>query len=158
MSGESATYALVVVNASSAFGRVIPNYVADKLGPLNVHIPFTFIVGLLAYCWQAVHNPAGLFVFGIFYGFFSGTFVSLIAPIVVGLSVNTPHLIGTRLGMAISFAGVGLLVGNPIAGAILKSSGWVGLQVWAGSLIVTSGLCVLCVRGLRFGWAVKIRA
>ena len=158
MDGKLAAYALVVVNASSTFGRVLPNYIADKLGPLNVHIPFTLITGLLAFCWQAVYSPAGLLVFGVFYGFFSGTFVSLIGPIVSGLSLSTPHLIGTRLGMAASFAGIGLLVGNPIAGAILESGGWVGLQVWAGSLIVASGLCVLCARGLGFGWAVKARA
>ena len=72
-----------------------------------------------------------------------------------GLSVSTPHLIGTRLGMATSFAGVGLLLGNPIAGAILESGGWVGLQVWAGSLIVASVFCVVCARILRFGRAVK---
>ena len=158
MAGELASYTLVVVNASSTFGRVLPNYIADKIGPLNVHIPFTLITGLLAFCWQAVHSSAGLLVFGVFYGFFSGTFVSLIGPIVSGLSVRTPHLIGTRLGMAASFAGVGLLVGNPIAGAILESGGWVGLQVWAGSLIVASGLCVLCARALRFGWGVRVRA
>ena len=158
MDRELAAYALVVVNASSAFGRVLPNYIADKLGPLNVHIPFTLITGLLAFCWHAVQSPAALLVFGVLYGFFSGTFVSLIGPIVSSLSVGTPHLIGTRLGMATSFAGVGLLVGNPIAGAILEGGGWVGLQVWAGSLIVASGLCVLCARGLRFGWAVKARA
>ena len=158
MSGELASYALVVVNASSAFGRVLPNFVADRLGPLNVHIPFTLITGLLALCWQAVRSPAGLLVFGVFYGFFSGTFVSLIGPIVSGLSASIPHLIGTRLGMAMSFAGVGLLIGNPIAGAILERGGWVGLQVWAGSLVVASALCVFCARGFRYGWAVEVRA
>ena len=136
-------------------GGLLPNYIADKLGPLNVHIPFTLITGLLALCWQAVHSSAGLLVFGVFYGIFSGTFFSLIGPIVSGLSMSTPQLIGTRLGMAILFAGTGLLVGNPIAGAILESGGWIGLQVWAGSLIVASGLCVLCARGLRFGWVLK---
>ena len=158
MDGNLASYALVVVNASSTFGRVLPNYIADKLGPMNVHIPFTLITGLLAFCWLAVQSPAGLLVFAVFYGFFSGTFVSLIGPIVSGLSMSTPHLIGTRLGMAMSFAGVGLLIGNPIAGAILESGGWVGLQVWAGSLMVASVLCVTCARGLRFGWTVRARA
>lgn len=90
MSGELAAYAPVAVNASSAFGRVLPNYVADKFGPLNVHIPFTFVVGLLAFRWQAVQSPAGLLIFDVLYGFFSGTFVSLKGPIVAGLSVSTP--------------------------------------------------------------------
>ena len=59
------------------------------------------------------------------YRFFSGTFVSLPGPIGYGLSSDT-STVGTRLGMATAFSGVGLLIGNPIAGAILKGRWSVG--------------------------------
>ena len=158
MNGSLATYLLAVVNAGSFLGRLIPNYLADRVGPLNVHVPFAFVAALLAFSWIAIRDSTSLVVYGIFYGFFSGTFVSLPGPIVVGLSLDLPELIGTRLGMSMGCAGIGLLVGNPIAGAILDKHGWVGLQTWAGSLIILSALCMVGARGTKFGWALRTRA
>lgn len=74
------------------------------------------------------------------------------------ISAETSEVIGTRLGMALAFGGVGLLVGSPIAGAFLNSRGWIGLQVWAGSLVMVSGICLLGVRVLKYGWRAGIRA
>ena len=158
MSKRLAPYTVAMVNAGSAFGRVLPSYLADKVGPLNLYIPFTLITGLLAYCWIAVGSPAGLIFFSVLYGVFSGPFVSLIGPTVVEISAKTPELIGTRLGMALAFAGVGLLIGSPVAGAIVESHGWVGQQVFAGSLVVASGLCLLAVRTSKTGLSMNARA
>ena len=154
-SAALATYLLAVVNAGSFFGRLFPNWLADSIGPLNVQIPFALVASLLAFCWIAVRNSAGLLVFCALYGFFSGTFVSLPGPIVYVLSVDM-GTVGTRLGMAMGVAGVGLLIGNPIAGAVLRSGGgWVGLQAWAGALIVVSAGCMMGARWARFGGRLK---
>ena len=155
MSASLATYVLAVVNAGSFFGRLLPNRLADMVGPLNVHIPFAIIASLLAFCWIAIRNTSGLLVFCAFYGFFSGTFVSLPGPIVYGLSSDM-NTVGTRLGMAMGFSGVGLWIGNPIAGAILRSGGgWVGLQAWAGTLIAVSAGCMAGARWAKFGGALR---
>ena len=79
-------------------------------------------------------------------------------PIVVEISTHTPKLIGTRMGMAFAFAGLGLLIGSPIAGAILTKYGWVGVRAFAGSLVVASGCSLLGVRGAKYGWVVRRRA
>lgn len=158
MTKSLAPYTIPMANAGAALGRLGPNYLADKSGPLNMYIPFTFITGLLAFCWMAVHSAAGIIVFSVLYGFFSAAFVSLLGPIVTEISTETSDVIGTRLGMALAFAGLGLLIGSPVAGAILTSHGWIGQQAWAGSLIMASGVCLICVRGWRYGWAVKTRA
>jgi predicted MFS family arabinose efflux permease len=158
MNSNLAAYLLAIVNAGSLFGRLIPNYMADKVGPLNIHVPFAFVTALLAFSWIAVRDAAGLVVFGVLYGFFSGTFVSLPGPIVVGISMDFPKLIGTRLGMSMRCAGIGLLVGSPVAGVIFDKHGWVGLQAWAGSLITISALCMLSARGAKFGWALRTTA
>ena len=155
MSASLATYILSVVNAGSFFGRLLPNHLADMIGPLNVHIPFALIASLLAFCWIAIRNTPGLLVFCALYGFFSGTFVSLPGPIVYGLSSDM-STVGTRLGMAMAFSGVGLLIGNPIAGAILRGGGgWVGLQVWTGTLIAVSAGCMVSARWTKFGYGLK---
>lgn len=134
MDQELAFYMLPVLNAASVFGRIIPNFFADKTGPLNMLIPTSGLAAILGFCWIAVDGTAGVVVFAIFYGFFSGTFVSLPPTTVVSLSPSLA-VVGTRMGMSFAFAGFGILVGNPVAGAILKSSGWTGLQLFCACLV-----------------------
>ncbi|PQE05482.1 MFS monocarboxylate transporter protein [Rutstroemia sp. NJR-2017a BBW] len=54
MNANSAFYMLSVINAASIFGRIIPNWLADRMGPLNVLIPGTAIAragGFLSPVW-----------------------------------------------------------------------------------------------------------
>lgn len=53
-----AFYIVPILNASSMFGRTLPNWLSDKTGPLNVLIPGAFICGVLVLCMQAVHSLA----------------------------------------------------------------------------------------------------
>lgn len=53
-----AFYIVPILNASSMFGRTLPNWLSDKSGPLNVLIPGAFICGVLVLCMQAVHSLA----------------------------------------------------------------------------------------------------
>ena len=157
--GENlAPYTIAMANAGAALGRLGPNYLADKSGPLNFYLPFIFVTGLLAFCWMAVHSSAGLIVFSVVYGFFSASLVSLIGPITVEISTESADVIGTRLGMALASGGIGLLIGSPIAGALLTSRGWTAQQAWAGSLVMACGICLLCVRGVKYGWTTRTRA
>ena len=158
MGEDLAPYTIAMANAGAALGRLGPNYLADTSGPMNFYIPFIFVTGLLAFCWIAVHSSAGLIVFSVTYGFFSASLVSLIGPITVEISTENSDMIGTRLGMALAFGGVGLLIGSPIAGALLTSRGWIGQQVWSGSLVMACGICLLCVRVLKYGWSLRTRA
>lgn len=153
-----AFYLLVILNAASIFGRVIPNFLADKTGPLNMLIPCAAISSLLAFCWIAIHSKAGLIVFCILYGFFSGTFVSLPPTTVVSLSPSL-GVVGTRMGMSFAFAGLGLLVGTPVAGAILGSgTDFVGVQAFCGAIVATATVAVLAARFAKVGLSIKAKA
>lgn len=146
-----AFYLLVILNAASIFGRVIPNFLADKTGPLNMLVPCAAISSLLAFCWIAISSKAGLIVFCILYGFFSGTFVSLPPTTVVSLSPSL-GVVGTRMGMSFAFAGLGLLVGTPVAGAILGSgTNFVGVQAFCGGIVAAATLAVLGARFAKVG-------
>ena len=111
-------YLLSVLNAASVFGRIIPGLLADKLGSLEVLTGTALAAAIIAYAWMAVKNIAGLVLFCIFYGFFSGAVVSLPSTVVAKL-VPEMRLVGTWMGMSFSFAGLGFLIGNPMAGVIL---------------------------------------
>jgi len=120
-----AFYSLSILNAASIFGRVLPNFVADKVGPYNMIIPMSFASGILIFGWLGVTTPAGLIVFCLLYGFFSGAFISLLPSILMTLSFNIGE-IGIRIGIAFFVNGIAALTGTPIAGALLGPD----LQWW----------------------------
>lgn len=136
-------YLLAILNAASIFGRIIPNIMADKYGSLNVLIPFILVAGGLIFAWIGIHNLAGVIVFCILFGFFSGSIVSLPPTALVTLSPDL-SVIGTRMGMCFSFAGLGLLIGNPIAGAILAGrSGFTGLKAFSAATVIAGFVCMV---------------
>ena len=147
-------YELSILNAGSFFGRVIPGLIADRLGPLNVLMFCNAIAGLLAFCWIAIrHSPAGIIVFAILYGFASGAFVAMQSPSVVQVtkSRDMGH-IGSRIGTNTLCNSFGVLIGNPLAGLILKHSGWTALQAFAGATILAAAGLVAVTHVLNKGW------
>jgi MFS family permease len=92
---------LAIANAGSAFGRIIPGYMADVAGRYNLMIPATALSGVFSLAlWLNVHNTAGIVVFAAIYGFFSGAYISLNTPCVA--QISRPEQIGTRVGMTYS--------------------------------------------------------
>ncbi|KAJ9649546.1 hypothetical protein H2199_000322 [Coniosporium tulheliwenetii] len=146
-----AFYLLPILNASSIFGRIFPNMVADRVGPFNIIVLCAVISGILALCLNAVSSIGSLIVFCILYGFFSGSFVSLPPTILVALSPNR-GIIGTRMGMNFACVAVGVLIGTPIAGAILDTSGFTGVWVFGGVLTVVGGCVMAVARVCKIGW------
>lgn len=135
-SADLSFYLLAVMNAGSIFGRIIPNIIADRVGAINVLLPFTFVTSVLAFAWMGIHNLGGIIAFAILYGFFSGAIVSLPPTALAALSPDLSR-VGTRMGMCFSFAGFGLLLGSPIAGAILKSTGkYIGAEAFGAAVIM----------------------
>ena len=153
-------YLLAIINAGSSLGRVVPNFAADYVGTLNMQVLFVTISAVLSLSLISIKNTAGLLVFCILYGFFTGTFVSLPGPTVASLSPDL-SVLGSRMSMAFMTAGTGLLVGTPVAGAVLTAHGtenWTGLQIWSGSLLVLSALFMLAARVAKVGWAIAAKA
>ena len=145
-----ATNLLTNLNAGSV-GRLLPNLIADELGPLNTQIPFVTTAAILGFCWLHIRDAAGLIVFCVLHGFFSGTIVSLQGPTTVSLCPDL-STVGTGISMVLAFSGTGLLVGSPVAGVILRSEGgWKGLQLWCGTIILASALCMLAARVAKAG-------
>lgn len=136
---DLAKYLLSILNASSIPGRIVPSFVADKIGSLKTYIIISSFSGASILYWISVTNKAGNIAFSVLYGFFSGGVVSL-APVVLTHITPDLNLLGTRLGMVSVLKGIGSLIGPPISGALLGSSGdYLGLQLFAGlSLMITA--------------------
>ena len=134
MPEDVAFYMLSVLNAASIFGRIIPNFIADKAGPLNVIIPGTAAACILAFGWLGVHSTCGLIIFCILYGFFSGSFVAIGPTVVVTLSPSL-SVVGTRMGMFFSLGGLGLLVGTPVAGQLVLRANYEAAIYFCGAVV-----------------------
>ncbi|GLA55680.1 hypothetical protein AnigIFM63604_002624 [Aspergillus niger] len=140
-------YVLSILSASSFFGRIAPNMLADRLGSLNVMILVSLVVTVLAFAWMGIHSNAGAIVFAVIYGFASGTVVALMPP-VLALLCPDMAVVGTWMGMSFVFAGLGILIGNPIAGALLDLEHavfWKG-QLFAAVMIGAGMACFMALR------------
>ncbi|KAI1126930.1 major facilitator superfamily domain-containing protein [Nemania abortiva] len=156
MSPSMAANLVPILNAGSTVGRIVPNYGADKTGPLNMFIPTCLGLSVLSFAWIGIHNTPGLIVFVLLYGFFSGAFLTLPFSTVVTLS---PHMgvVGVRLGMACAAVGLGSLIGTPVGGAVLRS-GWTALQAFGGSALLLSTILITSARIAKTGPTFKIKA
>jgi hypothetical protein len=152
-------------SATSIFGRIIPPYFADHFGSFNVVTICTRMSGVsilalwLPFCYHKSH--AGVIIFALAYGFFSGAVVSLLMPCMAKAgSIETlgqrfgtfQIIISLRYKLQASFhfmfdADVrSNLTGLPTMGAILvRQSGhdYSGLAIFSGvSCIVGSVILV----------------
>jgi MFS family permease len=95
---------------------------------------------ILIFGWIGINNSAGAIIFCILYGFFSSGLITLPATVIATVLCPDIREYGVRFTMQVVPAGIGLLIGNPIAGAILKSGGWIGLQSFSAASIVVCTL------------------
>lgn len=119
MTLDQSFYLTAITNGASMAGCIVPSLIGDRIGPLNIIIPCTFITGALAFIWIGINNIPGFQVFLAVYGFFTGCLITLPNPILVELSPDLQR-VGTRVGMCFSIAAFGLLIGSPSGGALIN--------------------------------------
>jgi predicted MFS family arabinose efflux permease len=157
MNQDLAFYLLSMLNAASAFGRLLPNILADKVGALNCLFPAALLSGIMILLLIPANSTAAVIVIVMLFGFFSGTFVSLPPTIVVHMTKNR-GLIGTRLGMCFAVVSFGMLCGPPIDGAILGGSGFTSMWIFGGIVTIAGAGLLLASRVVFKGWKLNIKA
>lgn len=144
---------LLVMNGVGMVGRLVPNFMADRFtGPLNLLIPFSFATAVVAYCWSAVSDLTGLWIFAAFYGFAAAGIQSLFPATLSTLTTDLKK-IGVRMGMVLSVVAVAALIGSPIAGALVQrdDGGYLYAQMFMGSAIMAGTLTLVGARAVRVG-------
>ncbi|KAJ5539766.1 hypothetical protein N7513_008098 [Penicillium frequentans] len=136
MSDSLALYLIAIVNAASFFGRVIPGHIGDSVGYFNVITASAFLSSIMILClWLPFDyhsSNAGLIVFAVAYGFFSGAFVSIMMPCCA--KSGSLETLGRQIGTYQGVIAVSCLTGLPIMGAILgrqHDSTYEGMQIFA---------------------------
>ena len=139
---------LAYANATSFVGRLLAAWMANKFGIMTLWTICVFASSITCLTWVAVSNIAGMVVFSTVYGFFSGALVGMPSAILPYFSPM--NVLGTRMGMTWGLSGIALLVGSPIAGALvnLKSADFVRLQWLSGVLLFVGGCFELSLWGM----------
>ncbi|KAF5358667.1 hypothetical protein D9758_007682 [Tetrapyrgos nigripes] len=143
---------LGIMNLSSVLGRVFPGLIVDLvntrasvqrngngIGAQNViFIVFGIcmgVSGVVALMMPLCTNTATIVVFCVLYGGFQGSATALFIPSVISLTKDMSTA-GVSIGVATVPLGIALLVGTPIAGAVVQrpksldsNPDW-----WAGSV------------------------
>ncbi|TDL20275.1 MFS general substrate transporter [Rickenella mellea] len=131
-----AFYSLSIMNGASVVGRIVPGFFAHSLGVMNMIFVCTSCCGILIFAMLGVKSVASVAVFAMLYGFVTGAYVTLLAPLLSVLSDDVSE-IGARMGISFTFTGIGSLIGTPITGAFLTT----GFIWWRP--IVFSGIVTL---------------
>ena len=154
---ELAFYLLSIITTGSVFGRIVPNLFANKVGPFNIISACTIICGGLMFALINLSSLAGIVIVALFYGFFSGAFVSLPPTCFVRLSSKDRSLIGTKMGMGYAVMAIGNLIGTPSAGAILQDRGFDAMWIFGGVMSIAGGMTMLLSRSIQGEWKLLAR-
>lgn len=141
----------------SVFGRILPGWLGDRFGRFNVMIITTYVTSIIVLAlWIPGHGNVPIIIFSAFFGFTSGTFVSMIPAIVAQVTKDVRN-IGVRNGSNFFIISIAALTGNPIAGALVAHDGgaYLYLQIFCGLTMFVGATFFLVARVVQVGWAWK---
>ncbi|KAJ4405299.1 hypothetical protein N0V82_010333 [Gnomoniopsis sp. IMI 355080] len=131
---------LAITNGTSIIGRIVPGILADRFGKLNTFALGSITTGVAVFCMITAHTTAGLVVYAACLGLAAGTNVSGASAAFTTCPVDLRD-IGTYIGMGMAIAGSGALVGPPLNGAIISTSGgYTAVCMFSGGMTVLGGL------------------
>lgn len=156
---HSKAYTLIpILNAAAIPGRLIPGYISDTCGHFNtMTVTTAFCAILILGMWlPASTSPRGMVAFTALFGFASGAAISL-TPVVVG-RVAGEGRVGGGNGVAFSVASLGVLVGVPVAGALVggEGEGYKALIGFSGAVYFCAAIFFGIARGLVGGWRLGV--
>ncbi|KAI9840705.1 MAG: hypothetical protein M1838_003939 [Thelocarpon superellum] len=158
MSADLAGYLVPILNAASLFGRIIPGWIADKIGRFNVMIMTTYFSAIITLAlWRNAHTSAAVIVFAALFGFSSGAYVSL-APATIA-QISDVRQIGVRTGSLFAAISLAALFGSPVAGALntRENGGFNELQIFAGVMMMGGATLFVLARVRLAGVKVMVK-
>ncbi|PWY75042.1 putative MFS monocarboxylate transporter [Aspergillus heteromorphus CBS 117.55] len=137
-------YLISISNAGSFVGRLLSGALANRIGRFNTLVASSAICGILILCWMAIESLAGMVVFSILFGFFSGNVIGMFTG-TIALTAPRPNVIGSYMGMALGVLSLASLTGTPITGAMINTYGnYNAALIFAGILIPQTNVKRVC--------------
>jgi len=116
-------------------------------------VPLSAFAAIILFGWAGVHNYSGILVFDIFYGLMMAAAQGMLPPSMGSLTTDLSKM-GTRMGMIFSITGFALLIGQPLAGALITAGGgrYLYAQMYAGSALMLGAIFLGAARVKQAGW------
>ncbi|KAK2017351.1 major facilitator superfamily transporter [Colletotrichum eremochloae] len=154
MDPNVAQYIVAMLNAGSLFGRIASGILGDRVGKYNIFVVVGYLTSIwMLALWIPARTSGAIIAFAVLFGFCSGAYVSLVAPLVA--QISPMQEIGFRTGITFFANSIAGLTTNPISGAIMSKSGVVGSQVFSGVFCLAGTTFILAARVHRTGWNLK---
>lgn len=129
----------------------------NRIGHLNVIVPCAYLSGVCVLAWTSVQTFGSLIATSFLYSLISGGLMALPPAVLVALSPDLRQ-IGVRVGMALTVGSLGVLIGPPIAGAILarqnvgsEAHDYKGVLVFTGVALLVCGAFMSATRVIKKG-------
>lgn len=153
----SATNMNGVLSASMSVGSIALGYLGDCIGHLNM----ASLSGCLACLfqltiWLTATNSAGLWAFAVTVGIVQGGLTTLLIAI-IPYCIDSPSKMPVGTGLALFMWTFGLLLGQPLASAIVSRTDrpdYQGAIILSAMLYSTMTCVVISIRVLYSGWNV----
>ncbi|KZW04433.1 MFS general substrate transporter [Exidia glandulosa HHB12029] len=141
---------IALMGAASVPGRILPNFLADKLGVINMMLVCGVCSGIMILSMLGIQSSSSAgtsaIVIAIFYGFFSGALFAL-GPTMMASLARDVHEVGIRCGVGFVFMGIGALLGSPINGWLLGSEyAWWKAIAFSTILMLAGTACLVVPR------------
>ncbi|KAF2018592.1 MFS general substrate transporter [Aaosphaeria arxii CBS 175.79] len=147
-SSEYSFYLLSILNAGSILGRVLPTFLDRIIGSAAILLGGATILSAIIFAWLGVHDIPGITLWCFFVGFASGIVVSI--PNAVASRLSEPCNVGLRIGFMWTAGAFAELIGAPIAGALVQTTGpekenvnYFGGQVFGGASIALGAVLLI---------------
>ncbi|GAA5893860.1 hypothetical protein JCM6882_003113 [Rhodosporidiobolus microsporus] len=143
-----ATYSLSIINATAFFSRILSGLLADRIGTFNLALPLGLSVAALTFGMIGCTSSGPLVAFLVLFGAAQGGWISVSATCFMMLARDASE-IGLRSGIGFLHVALAVLIGSPIAGALLQLTGgsYVAALCFGGGLAVVG--CGLLAVGRR---------
>jgi MFS family permease len=157
MSTSLSFYLITFLNAGSIFGRLGAGAFGVFAGQFNVLAACAFVCSIMIWSWLSINSNAGIIVFSVFYGAFSGGAISTMIATLAACA-PMPNQMGTYIGMASGFFGIAGLTGTPINGAFVTHYGGYKEAIYFSAACATLGSVILVGARIAFAPLSKWRA
>jgi MFS family permease len=143
-SDDTAFYLVSMMNAGSAFGRVLPSLLAGYITPISILTICGIGSGVMFFAWFSITTIGSFIVFTVFWGFFNGVLVTMPSAVIASLTPDK-SAVGSRIGMAWGLGAVAILISAPIGEALtnLTTKSFKGTQAYSGSVMLIGSILLV---------------
>lgn len=140
---------VLIFHGVNTIGRLVPAWLANRLGVINMLIFATFWNAVCGIGWIGVSSKTGVYAWTTLYAIVGGGLLSLFPSGAVALTEDLQK-VGQRMGMLFAFQGFSSLAGPPIGGAIITATGgYEGTQAYAAVCLMLGAMFVGVIKVLR---------